>query len=551
MKRKMLCVGMCVATIMSTMLVSEAAVNLFSDDFDGYTAGKGLGSESNQTWTSRGGTVSEADEIRLNVACVADDSASEKRYIQTSLIDKKANEKVVYMWDYMTLEPTNDQRTVIWGVTENGEEKKAIQIRSYNVDGEWKLQYQNGSAWVDIGTLDAGKWYHFKVIEDYSSSKSELYVNYEEVFKNGTVMQTAAVSAPKHKITFGTNNVNGDLGTMYIDRVSINSLGDKATIFADDFDLYEKGKGLGGASGQVWVSKGGTVGEWNGSMIAKVTDDSTSNGMYIATPVKNTAVGETVFEWDYVTPQLTDNQRMIIFGVNENGEEKKVVQIRTFNQDGEWKLQYQNAAAWCDICNVKAEERYSFKISADFANGKLAMSVDGEEIFKDGGFMTSSSVGAVNQKITFGTNNANSDVGVMYIDNVKVYSGESYTNTPDLSNVSYYCMSDEEAPLKKITALENGEITVKAKLVNLSDSAVNAIVAAAIYKNGNLYDVDFHTSERHSNKSTCFDVDSVVNLYCNVTADISTEEADEWILKTFLLNSFGEMVPLTENIILN
>ena len=75
------------------------------------------------------------------------------------------------MWDYMTLEPTNDQRTVIWGVTENGEEKKAIQIRSYNVDGEWKLQYQNGSAWVDIGTLDAGKWYHFKVIEDYSSSK--------------------------------------------------------------------------------------------------------------------------------------------------------------------------------------------------------------------------------------------------------------------------------------------------------------------------------------------------------------------------------------------
>ena len=67
MKKKMLCVGACVAAIMGTMLVSEAAVNQFSDDFDGYTAGKGLGSESNQTWTSRGGTVSEADDVRLHV----------------------------------------------------------------------------------------------------------------------------------------------------------------------------------------------------------------------------------------------------------------------------------------------------------------------------------------------------------------------------------------------------------------------------------------------------------------------------------------------------
>ena len=550
MLKKILCTGMCITALLTGAVAVDAAINVFSDDFDGYTAGKGLGSESNQVWTSRGGSVSECDDVRLNVAQIADESASDKMYIATPVLDKKANEKIVYMWDYMTLTPSNDQRTVIWGITADGAEKKVIQIRSYNNNGEWKLQYQNSSAWCDIGTLEAGKWYHFKVIEDYSTGTSELYVNYETVFTGGSVMQTAAVSAPKHKITFGTNNANADKGIMFIDRVSINSLGDRATVFEDDFDAYEKDKGLGGASGQIWVSKGGTVNEWDGSMVAGVKDDSTSESMYIATPVRNTCDGITVFEWDYITPELTDNQRMIIYGVNANGEEKKVLQIRSFNADGEWKLQYQNSSEWSDIGKAEAGKRYSFKVNVNFADGKISMSVNGSEIFTDGGFMTSSSVGAQNHRMTFGTNNVNSDIGIMYIDNVSIYGGERYEVKPDLSNVTYFCQSDEESPLKKIMAIESGAITVKTKLVNLSDSAVNAIVVAALYKNGDLYDVDFHTSKKHSNKSTCFDVDSVVNLYCNVSTEITREEDDEWILKTFLIDSFGEMAPLTENIVL-
>ena len=188
----------------------NAAINVFCDDFNGYSAGKGLGSQSNQIWTSKGGSVAEGDNTRGNIAKITDENVSDKMYIETPLIEKTSNETVVYIWDYMTDNITADQRIVIYGVSDSNTASKAIQFKTVKVDGVWKLQYQNSGSWGDICELVAGKWYHFKTEINYATGKTTLYVDYEKIYEDGSVMQNASISSQYHKITFGTMNVNAD-----------------------------------------------------------------------------------------------------------------------------------------------------------------------------------------------------------------------------------------------------------------------------------------------------------------------------------------------------
>lgn len=534
------------------MVSASAANSVFSDNFDSYSVG-GLGSASGGAWVSRGGVVVEGDAARGNVAKIEDNDANNIMYISTAAYTKAQNEYIVYIWDYMTDNPTNDQRMIIYGITADNEEKKALQLRTYQADGNLRLEYQDGSSggWSELCGLEAGKWYHFRAEVSYAGTGGSvsLYVDGENIFSNHAVMQSAVIAAPQHKLVFGTNTNKTDTGTMYIDNVSVSSLGTYSELFSDDFDSYTSGGGLGGQSGGVWTSKGGTVAECIDVNCAKVTDESASDSMYISAPKQEVSDAAVTYEWDYMSDTLSADQRIIVSGVAADGSEKKIIQMRTYQDNGSWRLQYQNSSAWSDICEFKTGEVYHFKLNIDFANIGTVLSVNGKSVFTDGGFMASAAASCPEHKITFGTPNAKSDTGIMYIDNLMIYLGERYSQYPDLSNLTFYCKVDGST--KTVSALESGEIIVRSKLVNLSDEVRNAVLVTALYRDDVLVDLDTHTGDGHSNKKTCFEPDTVQTLYCSVDADIPAGDTSVWKLKTYLWESGDKMIPLCQEEVLN